>query len=117
MSPSLRLWVLVVSLLITIVVVQILRRGRVPVKYSLLWFLSSAIILFVAVFPGVLDILANLMGFKTISNMVIGIMLVILLFITISLTVIVSGQKEKIRLLIQEVSMLKKKVDSYEDEK
>lgn len=109
MSSTLRFWVLIVSLLITVIVVQILRKGRVPVKYSLLWFLSAAIIFFVAVFPGVLDFVANIMGFETISNMVIGIILVILLFITMSLTIIVSGQKEKIRLLIQEVSILKEK--------
>lgn len=111
MSSILRLLVLIVSLLITLIVVQILRKGRVPIKYSLLWFLSSTIILFVAIFPGVLDSVASFMGFQTISNMVIGIILVILLFITMSLTIIVSGQKEKIKLLIQEVSILKEKVD------
>jgi hypothetical protein len=57
------------------------------------------------------------MGFSTISNLVIGIILVILLFITIALTVIVSGQKEKIRILIQEVSILKEKVNKNESKK
>jgi hypothetical protein len=90
-----------------LVIIQILRKGRVPIKYSLVWFLSAIIIMFVAIFPGILEYFASLMGFITISNMVIGMMIVILLFITMSLTVIVSGQKEKIRLLIQEVSILK----------
>ena len=115
MSSSLRLWVFIVALIIILVIVQILRKGRVPIKYSLLWFISASIIMLVAVFPNILNFMANLMGFKTISNMVIGIMLVILLFITMSLTIIVSGQKEKITLLIQEVSILKRKVE--EDEK
>jgi hypothetical protein len=106
--------VFIVALIILLVIIQILRKGRVPVKYSLVWFLSAIIIMFVSMFPGVLEYFAGLMGFATISNMVIGMMIVILLFITMSLTVIVSGQKEKIRLLIQEVSILKEKVEKSE---
>lgn len=36
-----------------------------------------------------------------------GVLIVILFFITILLTIIVSGQNKKIKLLIQEVSMIK----------
>jgi hypothetical protein len=46
--------------------------------------------------------------------MVTGVLFVILLFITISLTVIVSGQKKKITLLVQEVSILKNRVNDLE---
>jgi len=115
MPTTLRFWVFIVSVVIIVAIIKILRKGRVPIKYSLLWLLSSAIILFVAIFPNVLNAISHLIGFETTSNMVIGVILVILLFITMSLTIIVSGQKEKIRLLIQEVSLLKKRVD--EDEK
>ncbi|WP_443668457.1 DUF2304 family protein [Holdemanella porci] len=47
--------------------------------------------------------------------MVTGVLFVILLFITISLTVIVSGQKKKITLLIQEVSILKNEINKRKD--
>lgn len=109
MSSSLRLWVFIVALIIILVIIQILRKGRVPIKYSLLWFVSASIIMLVAIFPNILSFVADIMGFKTISNMVVGVMLVILLFITMSLTIIVSGQNEKIKLLIQEMSILKEK--------
>lgn len=49
--------------------------------------------------------------------MVTGVLFVILLFITISLTVIVSGQKKKITLLVQEVSILKNRVNDLEEKK
>ena len=44
-------------------------------------------------------------------NLVIGIIIGILLFLTMSLTIITSGQRKKITLLIQEVSMLKEKIN------
>ena len=49
--------------------------------------------------------------------MVTGVLFVILLFITISLTVIVSGQKKKITLLVQEISVLKNRVSDLEEKK
>ena len=48
--------------------------------------------------------------------MVIGVFIVILIFITMSLTVIVSTQKNKINLLIQEVSMLKQEIKDKANE-
>ena len=47
--------------------------------------------------------------FELLSNMMLTFLIVILLFITLSLTIIVSTQNEKIRLLIQELSILKGK--------
>ena len=65
----------------------------------------------VAIFPSGLVFLANSLGFETMSNLVIGIIIGILLFLTMSLTIITSGQRKKITLLIQEVSMLKEKIN------
>lgn len=115
MSFSLRLGLVIVALLLFIVVLTILKKGRIPVKYSLIWFFSGALILFVGIIPNLFQIVSNILGFETMSNMVIGIFIFILLMITISLTVIVSGQKKKITLLIQEVSSLKKRV--YNEQK
>lgn len=114
MTLNLRLCIFAVAIIIIILAIQILKKGKAPVKYSLLWFLAALVIMLVAVFPGFLGLIATLIGFKTISNMVIGVFIVILLFITIMLTIIVSGQKGKITLLIQEVSMLKEKVEKNE---
>ena len=41
-------------------------------------------------------------------------MICILLFLTMSLTIITAGQKRKITLLIQEISILKEKVKNNE---
>ena len=115
MSINLRLGIFAVALIIIIIILQILKRGKVPIKYSLVWFLSTIIMLLVAFLPDFLITIAKIIGFETMSNMVIGVMIIILFFISMALTIIVSGQKEKITLLIQEVSILKRKVE--EDEK
>ena len=110
MPLNLRLGVLIIALVLAVVVIRIPHKGRIPVKYSLLWGLGVLILLFLAIFPNALIKIANLVGFQTVSNMVIGVLLVILFFITMSLTVIVSAQKRKITLLVQEISLLKSEI-------
>jgi hypothetical protein len=107
MSVSLRIALIIVAIILIFLVISLLKKNKIPVKYSLVWILSSFIILILGIFPGFFAFFSNLLGFKTISNMVIGILIVILLMITIVLTVIVSEQTKKINLLIQELSMLK----------
>ena len=114
MPENLRLCILVIAIILTVVIYKILQRQMVPVKYSLLWILGVCLLYVLAIWPGLLVSLASALGFQTISNMVAGVLFLILIFITICLTVIVSFQKKKTTLLIQEVSMLKSRVNKLE---
>lgn len=109
MSINLRLGLVIVAILLFMIILIVLKKGRMPVKYSLVWILSSFIILSIGIFPGLFIWFSNLLGFVTMSNMVIAMFIFILLMITIMLTIIVSGQQKKITLLIQELSILKNK--------
>ena len=96
---------------ILIAIIYILRKGRIAIKYALVWFFAALVLLLLVIFPGLMDSLSNLLGFEVGSNMIFAGLIAMLIFINIALTVIVSGQSNKIRLLIQEVSMLKEKID------
>lgn len=111
MSLVLRGSLLVFSLVLIIVTIVVVKKGMMPIKYSLLWFFSALIILLVALFPILVESIANFIGFITISNLIIGILITLLLFLTMSLTIISAGQQNKITLLIQEVSLLKQEVE------
>ncbi len=107
MNLSLKIALIIFSIILALITTKILKKGRMPIKYSLLWYFCSLIILLVAVFPFIIEYVSNLFGFKTLSNLIIAIILALLLFLTMSLTIITSGQKKKITLLIQEISILK----------
>ena len=109
MSINLRLGLVIVALVLLIIVLEQLRKRRIPVKYSLVWMASSFLILLISIIPELFIRLSGILGFVTMSNMVIGMFIFILLIISLTLTVIVSGQRKKITLLMQEVSMLKSK--------
>ena len=110
MSLSLRIALIVVGLLLLLIVLRVLRKGQVQIKYALPWIFSSIIIMLIGIVPFIFIFISEKLGFVAMSNLVIGIFIFILLMITIMLTVIVSGQRRKITMLIQEVSILKEEI-------
>lgn len=108
MSFKLRIVLLIFSLIWIIGIYLFIKHEKLSIKHSLIWFFTGIIVFVIAVFPFILETVAKLFGFLTISNLVIGMLITILLVITLALTTIVTRQKEQIRNLIQEVSLLKK---------
>lgn len=107
MSVNLRLLLFIFSFISFIIIYRLLKKEKIPVKYSLVWFLSSLVLLIVSLFPYSLEEITKIIGFQTTANLVIGIILALLLIITMVLTIIVSNQNKKITLLIQEISIIK----------
>lgn len=112
MSNSLITGLLMVGISLLIIITIILRKGRIPMKFALVWYVPACAIILLALFPRIFEFFAHLFGFQTISNLVAGFLFVILFLIIIALTVIVAGQTTKINLLIQEISLLKEKIDN-----
>lgn len=108
MSTNLIIVSILFSVFIIMSILVLLRKKKVNIKYSLIWIILFTILLIATVIPGFLVWVTHLLGFKTASNMVFSLILSVLVTITIVLTVIVSQQDKKIRLLIQEISILKK---------
>ena len=108
MSLELKISSIIFILIIIVLMFELVKRQKITIKYSLVWFFPLVLLLIFTIIPGFLTWVTNILGFQTASNMIITLLLGLLMIISIALTVIVSNQKEQIRNLIQEVSILKK---------
>ncbi len=111
MSKTLIIALIIFSIIWLIIILRDVKKGSISIKYSLIWLLMALILLLVGVFPSFMEYVAELFGFTTISNLVIGIILSLLMLITLVLTHIVTKQKNQIRVLTQEVALIKEKVN------
>ena len=111
MSLSLIVTLIIFAIILFIATTIVLQKDFIPAKYSLLWYFIAIIIFCVAIFSGAVGFIAHLAGFKTIANLVIGIILALLTFLTMALTIISSHQRKKTTLLIQELSLLKNQIN------
>ena len=106
-NSKLTISLLLVAFLLIIVTLVTLRKNKINVKFAIIWFIPAIAIALLALFIK----FAQLFGFQTISNLIIGFILVLILFLIMSLTVIITGLSKKNVLLIQEISLLKKEVE------
>ena len=116
MSLSLTITLVVVAIILIILTTYFLKKGRIPEKYSLLWYVFSLIIMLVGIFPNLFGIVSSTLGFQTISNLIIGIIIFLLMLLNMALTIMIAGQKKKNTLLIQEISIIKSEIKKNDKE-
>lgn len=110
MSKTLIIALIIFSIIWLIIILRDVRKGNISIRYSLIWLLMALILLLVGVFPSFMEFVASSFGFTTISNLVIGIILSLLMLITLVLTHIVTKQKNQIRVLTQELAIIKNEI-------
>lgn len=89
------------------IIIALIRSNKIIVRYAFVWFFVGFLMLIAAVFPQILVWISKLLGFQSMMNMIFVFGILLLLVVCVSLTVIVSSQSKKIRLLIQELSIEK----------
>ena len=108
MQVTLRVALVIYAIILFIVVTHLLKKEKLPEKYTILWYIFSLVILLIGIVPQFLEIISKAFGFEVLSNFVIGILITLLTIMCLALSIMIAGQKKKITLLIQEVSILKK---------
>lgn len=102
---------IIFSLVFLVVVVELVRKGKMQEKYSLLWIFMSIVLLVLSSTPIIIDKLAEWLDIKNPPSFLFLFGLVYLLIYNLHLTVVVSKQSEKITRLTQEIALIKEKSD------
>lgn len=111
MNISLKIFLIILLLFQIFLIVKTIRKKRMSMKYGSLWIFLILLMLIIVLFPKIVFKLSSLFGFETSSNMIFLLGFFFLFYMIFILTTSISIMNEKIKLLIQEVSMLKESVD------
>lgn len=72
---------IIVGISALLYVTHIVRRNKLPIKESFWWFISSIVMLLLAIFPQVLDWIASLLGIYYPPTLLLTMCVIFLLFI------------------------------------
>lgn len=111
MSTILKIFLLIILLFQLILVVNTVRKKQISMKYASLWIVLIIAMCVVVIVPEIVMWLANLVGFEATSNMVLLLGFFFSFYMIYIHTISISVQNEKIKLLIQEISILKEKLN------
>lgn len=117
MTTLFRVILLVCVFVYLAVILVLMRKGRMSLKYSLIWFLAGVVLFVCAIFPQTIRFFTHLLGVYSETNAVFFIGVCFLVLIVLSLTSIVSGQTERIRKLVQSQAILEKRIRDLEEER
>ncbi len=113
-SATLRMAMLIAVALYFVLVLYLLKRRSLNLKYTLLWLLSGVMMLALAVFPQILNVFSDLLGIYEPTNALFSIICFCIIIILMSLTAIVSKLNEKSKRLIQTVALLERRIRELE---
>jgi len=100
----------IASLLTFVFVFWLLRRGSLQEKYAVLWLGVSGVALVLALFPGILRWVTDLLRVETPSNLLFFVTIVLLLLVAVQLSYELSRHEARIRRLAEEVALLQQEI-------
>lgn len=98
-----------------ILILYYLKKRVLELKYTLLWLVAGLIMGIMIFFPQLLVRFVRTLGIESNMNGLFVLCLGFILAILMSLTSIVSRQTTKIRLLIQQLAILEKRIRELEE--
>ncbi len=111
MNNVLKSFLVVLLLLQLVLIISTVKRKKLSMRYACFWIVLIIFMIFIALFPNIIFKLADTFGFEASSNMIFLLGFFFLFYVIFILTTSLSIQNAKITLLIQEVSLLKERVN------
>lgn len=111
MNIALKISLLLLLLLQMLLIIRTVKKKKLTMKYASFWVVLIILMGLVVIFPDIIFKLSHMAGFEESSNMLFLLGFFFLFYVSFIITTSISMQNEKIKLLIQEVSMLKESVN------
>lgn len=102
------------ALLTLIVVIELLRRGRLRERHAIWWLVAGVLALIVGVFPGVLEWAARLVGIGIPTNLVFFISIAVLFLVCIQHSSELTKLEDQTRALAERSTLQSLRIDELE---
>ncbi len=105
---------ILISILVMLFIILSVKKSTLSIKESFYWFVSTILMLILSIFPGIIDWLAKIIGVSYPPSLLFVLCIIFLVLMIFRCSKKIADQNEKIRYLIQEVSILKGSNDEKE---
>ena len=116
LTSQTRIVAAIIAVFFMFLILDLIRRDRLQERYSVIWFVAGLGMLAGAAFPGLLEVVANLMGVRNTNVALFSIVLLLLLGLALNFSVIMSRQAAQITRLAQERAIEKAQKEAAEAE-
>ena len=107
LTSQTRILAAVIAVAFMLMILELIRRDRLQERFSVVWFVAGLGMLAGAAFPGLLELVADIMGVRDTNVALFSIVLLLLLGLALNFSVIMSPQAAQITRLAQERALEK----------
>lgn len=116
MAVEIRIFLLVAVILYFMEIINLLKKKRLNLKYSLLWLAVGVLMILFIIFPQIIVAFSNLLHFQSSMNALYILLIGFLVIICVALTSIVSKQNGHIKRLTQNAALLEDRIRKLEQQ-
>jgi len=114
LTSQTRILAAVIALVFMAMILELIRRDKLQERYSVVWFVAGLGMLAGAAFPGLLGVVADVMGVRDTNVALFSIVLLLLLGLALNFSVIMSRQSAQITRLAQERALEKARTEALD---
>ncbi|WP_237207403.1 DUF2304 domain-containing protein [Rothia nasimurium] len=114
MSTNSYIFFLIFAAVIVLLVLAQVRNQNMKEKYAALWLIVSAIIIVLVIFPRLLLFFADFIGIESPVNLLFLLSIIMLIGVSLHLTVALSKTGEDVRVLAEEIAILRAQFDQQQ---
>lgn len=115
MQPSLTIVLICFLLIYILFITRAVKRKKMKIEYLIFWIMIGIILIIALLVPDLANSITNLVGFELPINMIFSVAIFIILYLIFDIFVLISKEENKTTILIQEISLLKKKIEELEN--
>lgn len=115
MTLNLKIALVAMVLVYMILVFRKIKNKSLQISFSTFWIVSGILLIIAILIPNLIEGLTKSLGFEVPSNMLFCITIFTAFYLIFNLTVRLSKEAEKTVNLVQEISLLKKRVEELEE--
>lgn len=102
---------IVASIVVLIIVIEMLRRGRLRERHATWWIVAGIASVVISVFPQILFSISDLLGVEVPSNLIFFSTIFILFLVCLQSSAELTRLEEKTRKLAEELAIIKADLD------
>jgi hypothetical protein len=115
LTSQTRIVAALIAIFFMLLILELIRRNRLQERYSVIWLLAGVGMLAFAAFPGLLEVIADVMGVRDTNVALFSVVLLLLLGLALNFSVIMSRQAAQITRLAQERALEKAREQAAEE--
>lgn len=115
MQGTLKIALILIVLIYILCIMKAVKRKNMRIGYLIFWSITAVILIVALLIPNLVENISTFLGFEMPINMIFSASIFVILYLIFDLTILITKEYNKNVLLIQEISMIKKRLEDLEN--